>query len=77
MFIVCVFWVRDWCCLYGSFDVDGEGEEGDVLWFGGRGDKREVGYEWVMDLRVVIFFLSGSIKGVKKVVLCWRGKEYV
>lgn len=41
--------------MYGSFDADGEGEEGDVSWLGGRGDKREVGYEWVMDSRVVIF----------------------
>lgn len=63
--------------MYGSFDADGEREKGDVSWLGGREDKREVGYEWVMDSRVVIFSLSDSIKGVKKVVSRRRGKEHV
>lgn len=55
--------------MYDRFGAVAGGEESDVLWLDGREDKREVGYEWVMDSRVVIFFLmKRQHKSEQKVV---------
>lgn len=68
--------------MYDRFGAVAGGEESDVLWLDGREDKREVGYEWVMDSRVVIFFLkSDSIKVSKTLsglIVSWReGRKHV
>lgn len=68
--------------MYDRFGAVAGAEESDVLWLDGREDKREVGYEWVMDSRVVIFFLkSDSIKVSKKLsgfIISWReGRRHV